>query len=1349
MDTTYDFVHTPSQASAPLNSDYLPPDIALGFLARPGLENSDGQDTPEFREPVDESDAPGQDNKMENPPPDVNSQLDNFDKQDCAAAEGMNCSDVEAASPSGGQPVIVSLPPSTLTQPRSRFQGFIPPAPVSKEPEALVALLQVVNPQQATEGHIELDLHDFSIYIDSEVYPNELRPLHHLAIRQQADVFYFDGVVSCRDTKFYLERVAFRQLPVGNYGSAEHTVGDQIWIRSQLNEDADLEIYYKLGSPSVEYSRFYTPFLWIANLAKHVIDYCEYLKDKDRRASLHDFKSRFSTWILQQHSMSGAFEKWHSANRGPDFRGAIVANIEYIWKEAHGIDPKITSWHRIWKEIKTFDQYKPNLVASQALSPSPGESESGTTPSSMRKSRKQLVSKTVVTPYIYNLFAHMNFGNMLEREDLSASAENRQPVFLRKNAPIKHATISTVKKGDPNTNRDAFIQSIQPGDVISTNPDSEETGTRWKKETSKHYKGEHLWFGLVQRVRQSSKGKRSFDVIWLYQPMDTPCGIMKYPWENELFLSDNCTCHSGTGNIQGTQILSTHEVEWFGGPSTSAEFFVRQTYLADYSQWTTLKDEHFICGGSAPKTGSYSIGDAVLVHINAKELKLETCIVEGFIEEDMKQYARLRRLLRRREVDETAANAPANEVIFSQQLVEISPKRIARRCLVRAFRPGEPIPAPYNRGGTGNAFFLTHQEVYTDTDGVSFTPLTADCLNILRQSFNPTSSQTLRSQKLQGLDLFCGGGNFGRGLEEGGGVQMRWANDISSEAIHTYMANCEPNTCTPYLGSVDDLLRRAMQGDAKVPRPGEVHFISGGSPCPGFSLLTIDKTTDRQRKNQSLVASFASFIDVYRPYYGLLENVPQMVSAKKSRDACVFSQLVCAVVGLGYQLQIMRLDAWSFGAPQSRSRVFLCFSAPGFRMPRVPEPSHSHPPNMPLHGLGIMSCGRPINVREIVPTPFKFVSAGEAVSDLPDIYDGQADYCVGYPDHRLSIGFTAPLRKQMRLIPTQPYGMNFSKAWYGYMEVPPPVPWPSMGQGKEGEKQKRKQERKSQKPKQQGRVLTDSERELFPSTECRGERTNKNSRGWGRVHPGDLFGTVATTCALTDARIGYSNHWQQHRPVTVLEVRRAQGFPDHEVLLGKPRNQYRIVGNSVARQVALALGLAIREAWFGTTLDAEEGGSAQTGVVGLSAKGEAEGVRARDEELGSDVIEGQWELGRVGEEEGMILMSEEYTSDSMPATLSQEDKSRKRRSLICVEISVKKRTRHDLGDRAENDSSYGNGIGIGNVNEGKDKEKDAAVAVATAPVLGANSNNGLRNDGCSTTVILENNTTDGMGSIVG
>ena len=54
-----------------------------------------------------------------------------------------------------------------------------------------------------------------------------------------------------------------------------------------------------------------------------------------------------------------------------------------------------------------------------------------------------------------------------------------------------------------------------------------------------------------------------------------------------------------------------------------------------------------------------------------------------------------------------------------------------------------------------------------------------------------------------------------------------------------------------------------------------------------------------------------------------------------------------------------------------------------------------------------------------------------------------------------------------------------------------------------------------------------------------------------------------------------------------MEVRRGQGFPDHEVLIGSPSEQWKIVGNSVARPVALALGVSLRTASLANTAKEE------------------------------------------------------------------------------------------------------------------------------------------------------------------
>lgn len=1043
--------------------------------------------------------------------------------------------------------VEVQIPVSTLVQPASLYDGFEPPAPETTESRTLDALMNTIESQDLMDDDfLEFDLQDFSIYIDSVIYPNELRPLQSL---NKSDRFFFDGMVSRGNTRFYLKRVAFRELPVGNYGADYDSVTGQIWIRSLLNEKLKKEIYYKLGSPSVEYARFHTPFLWIADLAKHVIDYCDYLRSTERRAILYDFKSRFSIWTFRKHRNSRAFQKWYDAHGSDDFRGAIAANLAYIWREACGVDRKSTTYHHFWKEINSLDQYRPNLAfAVETLD----EEDEVVTPRNDKKDgQPHGIPKTTVTPYTHGLFSHMSFGKVLESVTPSPEIERRRA------AVISGANLrSTPSEPQRSIKRhsaqwESFTASIQCGDVISTPPDDAgRTNTEWKLETSVHHENQHVWYGLVQTVHKMSRGKRSFDVIWLYHPRDTPCAKMKYPWKKELFLSDNCTCHSDMGKVKGDDIISTHVVHWFGNPSTSAQFFVRQTYITDEQRWITLQIEHMKCESRdvSQEQDDFKVGDAVLVHTEPTSLDLENFMIESFFDKGTEKFVSLRKLLRRRLVDATTPKSPPNELVYSEGIVEIEARSIARRCLVRVFPPDEIIPAPYDRSGVGDAFFITHRELITEDGKPQYVPANFDSLSLLRQGFNP--SRTVHSEKLRGLDLFCGGGNFGRGLEDGNAIEMRWTNDIWREAIHTYMANTKPDTCAPFLGSVDDLLRRALLGDKKAPRPGEVQFISGGSPCPGFSLLTINKTTDKQRKNQSLVASFASYVDLYRPHYGLLENVIQMVQAKHNRDECVFSQLVSAIVGLGYQTQILFMDAWSFGASQSRSRVFLLFTAPGLRVPKIPIPTHSHPPGVPLRRLGLMSNGQSFSRRERLPTPFQFVSAAEAVSDLPDIQDSKADYSVGFPDHRLAIGYTPVVRKQVTQIPTQPWEMNFSKAYYG------------------------------------AGVLDEStRRHLFPSEGK--SRVSPISRGWGRVHPRDLFPTITTSCGPSDARVGQINHWHQPRPITILEARRAQGFPDHEVLLGSPISQYRIVGNSVARQVALALGLAIREAWFGTLLDEE------------------------------------------------------------------------------------------------------------------------------------------------------------------
>lgn len=120
---------------------------------------------------------------------------------------------------------------------------------------------------------------------------------------------------------------------------------------------------------------------------------------------------------------------------------------------------------------------------------------------------------------------------------------------------------------------------------------------------------------------------------------------------------------------------------------------------------------------------------------------------------------------------------------------------------------------------------------------------------------------------------------------------------------------------------------------------------------------------------------------------------------------------------MGYQTQLILGDAWVYGAPQSRSRAFLYFAAPGQRLPEPLRPSYSHFEGVKGRGLGLMTNGESFVSRSFELTPFKFISAAEATADIPAIYDAKPDYCIGYPDHRISMGVTNKFRQQYNLIP--------------------------------------------------------------------------------------------------------------------------------------------------------------------------------------------------------------------------------------------------------------------------------------------------------------------------------------------
>lgn len=219
--------------------------------------------------------------------------------------------------------------PGTLAFPRSAYEGYQPRLPVTTESQALRDLLGHLR-QQRTEANERSDfgfvaLEDFSVYRPPRDprRPNELAGLEKLQVHRGAsDGFLFDGILRVGTIRRYVQGVPFKIVTVEGYGDEAVTdLSDRICLQSALASRSN--IWYQLGRPSREYARFYEPFLWLAEFAKHFVDYMLEME----RVTLDDFRFCFHGWLTARNATCPHFQGWLAKCKLRDFRTTVSAHV--------------------------------------------------------------------------------------------------------------------------------------------------------------------------------------------------------------------------------------------------------------------------------------------------------------------------------------------------------------------------------------------------------------------------------------------------------------------------------------------------------------------------------------------------------------------------------------------------------------------------------------------------------------------------------------------------------------------------------------------------------------------------------------------------------------------------------------------------------------------------------------------------------------------------------------------------------------------------------------------------------------------------------------------------------------
>ncbi|XP_068633744.1 DNA (cytosine-5)-methyltransferase 1-like isoform X2 [Battus philenor] len=461
----------------------------------------------------------------------------------------------------------------------------------------------------------------------------------------------------------------------------------------------------------------------------------------------------------------------------------------------------------------------------------------------------------------------------------------------------------------------------------------------------------------------------------------------------------------------------------------------------------------------------------------------------------------------------------------------------------------------------------------------------------------------VKIRPLRTLDIFAGCGGLSEGLHRSGVAECKWAIENLEAAAHAYSLN--NRNCTVYNEDCNALLKDVMsgathsKGGLRLPMQGEVELLCGGPPCQGFSGMNRFNSREYSNFKNSLVASYLSYCDFYRPKYFILENVRNFVAFKKGM---VLKLTLRALLDMGYQCTFGILQAGNYGVPQTRRRLIILAAAPGYKLPLYPEPTHVFSRRACSLTTTIDGKRFATNIKWDESAPRRTCTIRDAMSDLPSIPNGANQIEIGYG--------SMPESHFQRMVRSKDEGAKLRdhvcknmapliQARISRIPTTPGSDWrdlPNLSvMLSDGTKCKVLQYR--YEDKKNGRSSTGAlrgvcacatgaacspndkqENTLIPWCLPHTANRHNNWAGlYGRICWDGYFSTTVTDPEPMGKQ-GRVLHPEQNRVVSVRECARSQGFPDAYLFAGSIQDKHRQVGNAVPPPLGAALGREIKKA---------------------------------------------------------------------------------------------------------------------------------------------------------------------------
>ena len=195
------------------------------------------------------------------------------------------------------------------------------------------------------------------------------------------------------------------------------------------------------------------------------------------------------------------------------------------------------------------------------------------------------------------------------------------------------------------------------------------------------------------------------------------------------------------------------------------------------------------------------------------------------------------------------------------------------------------------------------------------------------------------------ISLFSGAGGLDLGFEQAG-FKPIIAYDNYSAAINTYNNNREGNIAKQV--NLSEISATQIINDVKaVSGFDHIHGVVGGPPCQYFSMGNRSrKDNDPRRK---LPITYAEILKMINQEFSLdffiFENVFGLAQPAHKDD---FQAILSFLRDAGFLISYAILDAYNFGVPQFRKRVFII----GWNSKQYPNANYEFPDGTPS-GLSV------------------------------------------------------------------------------------------------------------------------------------------------------------------------------------------------------------------------------------------------------------------------------------------------------------------------------------------------------------------------------------------------------------